>query len=257
MEIIGQKNNIEKINNMIDNFPKFLVLVGKKGSGKKTLSKYIATQLNAGFAMCGIKVDEIRDTINTAMLIDSKTVYCIADADNMSVAAKNAMLKVTEEPPNNAYFILTVCNEYTLLDTIKSRAMLLNMDKYSIVELMHYNPSAPQELYDIADNFYELDLLLQYGNDFLDYVDLVFENIALVESANAFKSSKSLALKSDDGYDLGLFWKAFIIKCYKKQGYYAKWLLTTAKCLYLVNRAYSNKEMLYDYWVLSIRRDYL
>ena len=63
MEIIGQKNNIEKINNMLNNFPKFLVLIGKKGSGKKTLSKYIATQLNAGFAMCGIKVDEIRDTI--------------------------------------------------------------------------------------------------------------------------------------------------------------------------------------------------
>lgn len=259
MEMVGQKHNIEIINTMLDNFPKFLILVGKQGSGKKTLSKYIANKLNANFALCGIKVDEIRDVTNTAMTINSKAVYCIADADKMKNEAKNAMLKITEEPPINAYFILTVCNEYDLLDTIKSRAMLMHMDKYTIEELKRYKPNLDNNMYEVAKNLYDLDLLEKYGVDFFKYVDLVYDNIALVGSANAFKSSKELSIKNEDGYDVCLFWEAFMKKCVDNLvhgNYVADWVRSTAKCINLCNRSYSNLEMLYDWWVLDIRRSY-
>ena len=58
--MIGQKNLINKLNSIsIDKFPRFLVLVGDKGSGKTTLSHLIADNLKAEFALSGIKVDEI------------------------------------------------------------------------------------------------------------------------------------------------------------------------------------------------------
>lgn len=267
--MIGQTNLIEKLNNISkDKFPRFIVLVGDKGSGKTTLSRLIANMLDADFALSGIKVDEIRDVIFTAYHTRDRVVYCIQNADIMRNEAKNAMLKITEEPPTNAYFIMTVEDDSSLLDTIKSRAFVMYMDPYTVGELKKYFWESYNEggsevdlICDIASTPYEVDKLVEYGNEFIEYVGLVVNNISEVEPANAFKSSEKLALKKDEGYDLKLFLKVFSNVCLTRASddldRYAKGIIATSSFINKCGKLGVNKQQLYDSWVFSIREVWL
>lgn len=268
--IIGQYNALSWIQMWVEKgFPHFVVFIAPKGCGKRTLAKYIAEKLNASYAECGIKVDEIREVIDTAYKVRDQVVFCIADADTMRAEAKNAMLKVTEEPPENAYFVLTVRDDSTLLDTIKSRSVQLILEPYipaqleDYCELKGWNDPATKEMCSMVSNPYELEKLREYGKEFIDYVELVLDNIADVEPSNAFKSSSKLALKADseDGYDLGVFFSVFIYFCEKRLEdnplRYAQGMYVTEPFLSRVNRLGVNKQQLYDSWVFGIREVWL
>ena len=269
--MVGQNNILEWVDNNINSFPHFIVLVGSSGCGKKTLSETIAYKLSCVYSKCSVSVDAVREVIETAYQSQTKVLYCFADADNMKPQAKNAMLKITEEPPENAYFCLTVCDDSSLLDTIKSRAYVINMQSYTKPELKKYyystlgaeNPSEDEvNLFcEISTTPGDIDKLTEYGKEFYDYVELVVDNIAEVEPANAFKSSSKLALKKDEGYDLALFLKTFIYVCEKRImleiNHYANGILETAKILNVCDKMGINKQQLYDKWVFRIREQWI
>ena len=104
--------------------------------------------------------------------------------------------------------------------------------------------------------------------EFYDYVQLVVDNIAEVSLANAFKIPSKVALKdTDDGYDLRLFWKAFMKVC--MQGIFVNYedkfketdnsikritaINVTSKYLQKLKVKGINRQMLMDNWVLEIR----
>ena len=120
MQMIGQNKLKEDFLQLIDNgkFPGFVILVGPKGSGKKTLVKEaIIPNLTDGlWEECGTKMDDIRELIKDAYTIHSTAVYFIPDADTMSINARNALLKVVEELPNNSYFIMTLEDINNIVD---------------------------------------------------------------------------------------------------------------------------------------------
>ncbi len=71
-----------------------------------------------------ITVDQIREVVNDAYTKpyeSGKKVYIIAYGDNMNEQAQNAFLKVLEEPPQYAVFVILSENHETLLATIRSR----------------------------------------------------------------------------------------------------------------------------------------
>lgn len=266
--MIGQKPITERIDSWIskNEVPHFIIFIGSKGSGKSVLTKYLAEKFGAVYALSDIKVDAIREVIDTAYNAQDKVVYHIKDADTMRAEAKNAMLKITEEPPKNAYFVMSVQSDASLLDTIKSRAQVLNLCAYSKDDIMLYGKKYTQSellqtAVDVADTPYQLDLIMKYGKDFLDYVQLVFESIGEVVSANAFKSGKNLAFKDEpDKYDIALFFKMFIKlaedKIYKEGQYENIWadvIIVTNKYLDKVSKLGVNKQQLYDSWVFEIR----
>lgn len=268
--MIGQKYLLNWANT-VEVFPHFIVLVGERGSGKRTVAKEMAHIIGAVYAECDSKVDTVRDVIDTAYQSNTKVMYCFADADNMKPQAKNAMLKVTEEPPENAYFCLTVTNSRALLTTIRSRAYVFNMAPYTHQELREYYDS---KYYGVDIDYsdlvicktpYEVDKLCEYGKEFIEYVNLVIDNIAEVESANAFKSAKKLALKNDDGYDLKLFWQCFSNICVERWNvhnlgsalHYAHGVLVTEDALGVLNQLGVNKQQLYDKWTFDIREAWL
>lgn len=257
--MIGQNKITSWIDNNVGSFPHFVVFVGKKGSGKKTLCKYVCSKLGLIYAPCDIKVDMVREVIDTAYMSNTKVMYCFSDADNMRSEAKNAMLKITEEPPENAYFCLTVSNEAYLLDTIKSRASVFKIQPYTIQEIDEYflmkNSKQDRKLIcDICETPYEVDLLCEYGSEFIDYVNLVIDNIAEVEPANAFKSSLKLNIKNEGGYDLGLFFKCFMKLCLKRNtGKYLRGVVVASKYLNDVDKMGINKQHLYDRFVFELR----
>ena len=75
-----------------------------------------------------IKVDQIRGVAATAYILPSeaeKKVYVLRQADTMNLNAQNAFLKLLEEPPQSAAFILAAASPELLLPTVRSRCALL------------------------------------------------------------------------------------------------------------------------------------
>ena len=76
-----------------------------------------------------ISVGEIREqVVNTVDIMPYKgpyKIYIIDEAEKMSVAAQNAILKTIEEPPEYAIIFLLTTNRGAFLDTILSRCILL------------------------------------------------------------------------------------------------------------------------------------
>lgn len=134
--MIGQKNNIETIIKwrLNKSVPRFIIISGSNGSGRLTLAKVIMKTMNANGVILGNSIENVRETIENAYKVTEKTFYIFRNADDMRNEAKNALLKVVEEPPNNAYFIMTVQNIDNMLGTIKSRGTLIKMQPYSLAE---------------------------------------------------------------------------------------------------------------------------
>ena len=78
-----------------------------------------------------ISVDDIRAQINNDVAIKPYSspykVYIINEAEKMTVQAQNAILKTLEEPPEYAVILLLTSNVNSLLPTILSRCVVLNM----------------------------------------------------------------------------------------------------------------------------------
>jgi len=78
-----------------------------------------------------ISVDEIRQQVVEDVDIrpyrDGYKIYVIPDAEKMTVQAQNALLKTLEEPPAYAVLLLLTQNEEAMLETIRSRCVLLKL----------------------------------------------------------------------------------------------------------------------------------
>ena len=276
--MIGQVELKKKIMAQIENntFPRFSILVGQPGSGKKLMCGFISTHLHAYPYHCGIGVDDIRRMITEANKVSAKMVFIIPDADKMSVAAKNALLKVTEEPPQNAYFIMTLTDVNSTLNTIKSRGTVYYMDNYSVDNLYEYARSATNytlhdDEFDIIRNICETpgEINTLLGNDkcgvldFYDYVEKVVDNIAVVSGSNSFKISEKIAFKESDvdKFDLKLFWKSFMTICVsrlrKDPFRYSAGVKITSKYLQELRLTGVNKQATFDMWLLDIRQEWM
>lgn len=152
-------------------FPHAYIISGKKGSGKKTLALNIAAALackNRHTLPCGECDDckkilsgyspdvifvrkeadkkeftinlirEIKESLYIAPNELEKRVYILEDAETINVNAQNAFLKMLEEPPSYVVFLLLCSNTQNLLETIKSRAPILNMEHIPAEEIREY-----------------------------------------------------------------------------------------------------------------------
>ena len=156
--MLGQKNNINTLIQWRCNksVPRFIIISGDEGSGRLTLAKIIMQIINAKGIIMSNSINDIRQTIENAYTITDTTCYIFRNADDMSIAAKNALLKVVEEPPNNSYFIMTVQNIDSMIGTIKSRGTVLQMEPYSISDL--HKVSKDEELLKYCRNIGQLQI---------------------------------------------------------------------------------------------------
>lgn len=78
-----------------------------------------------------ISVDDVRTQINNDIAIKPYSspykVYIVSEAEKMTPQAQNALLKTLEEPPAYAVILLLTTNVNSLLQTILSRCVVLNM----------------------------------------------------------------------------------------------------------------------------------
>ena len=104
--MIGQTQLLEKIDKILDSYPKFSIIVGAKGSGKKTIVKHICNKLRLPIVNFGTSIEDVRKVIDLSYEQTEPICYVCADADAMSLGAKNCLLKITEEPPKKDEQIL-------------------------------------------------------------------------------------------------------------------------------------------------------
>lgn len=262
-KIIGQSKLMHDIDSL-DSFPRFSIIAGPSGSGKSLIAEHIAEKLNAYKYIIEPKIDNIRVMIHDAYKISEPIVYIIDDADKLSVPAKNSLLKVIEEPPRNAYFIMLLEDAHSTLETIRSRARVFNVDIYSYNELLDYCAENNIELTEqeksiinqVCSSPGDVDKLVKMNiMDFYGYVGKVYDNIAEVSGANAFKIADKVALKDEeDKYDLRLFWRAFIEMSINGSQYNVG--MVTLHYLNDLQIKGINRQALFDMWILGVRREW-
>lgn len=107
-----------------------------------------------------ISVEDIRSQLVNDIEIkpysSSHKIYVIPDANKMTEAAQNALLKTIEEPPEYAMVILLTEIYETLLETIRSRCIILNtrpLGKEEITQYLIKNLQMEPERASIAAGF--------------------------------------------------------------------------------------------------------
>ncbi len=126
------------------------IFAGKRGVGKTSMAKAFADVLTNGSVADVIlvtnehygiesKSDVVSvDTIRAAAAdmymkpyLADKRVFIIPAAEKMNIQAQNALLKIFEEPPSYCVIILVTQNDNMLLQTIRSRAVMV---RFSTIE---------------------------------------------------------------------------------------------------------------------------
>ena len=73
-------------------------------------------------------------------------IYIFEDAHTMTAGAQNALLKVMEEPPEGVNLILLTESADAMLSTIRSRARLIRMQRFTAKEIASHLLSTKKEL---------------------------------------------------------------------------------------------------------------
>ena len=140
------------------------MLVGPAGCGKKTLTEAVAMELarrdGAGEELVGkiasghspdvltipteekrIGIDTVRSFVSTVYLTPNELdfkMYIFDEADRLTPQAQNALLKIIEEPPKRVYIFLLCQNPGSLLGTVRSRVISVNMQTFDADEIRTY-----------------------------------------------------------------------------------------------------------------------
>lgn len=195
--VVGQDSIIKTLKNSIKNhnFSHAYMFFGPRGTGKTTVSKIFARNINCLNSNDGIAceecsackvsfskdcvdiieidaasnngVDEIRDLKNKISLVPSELkykVYIIDEVHMLSIGAFNALLKTLEEPPEHAIFILATTDPQKVPETIISRCQCFSFKRISdkaIVDRLKYVCSS--EDIDVEEDVLENIALLSDG----------------------------------------------------------------------------------------------
>ncbi len=269
--MVGQKSILDNVDYWIktDTVPRFMIVSGAKGSGKTTLAKEIARRMRAYLVECELSVDAVREAVKNCYKCAGTTVYLFRDADKMSTAAKNAMLKITEEPPRQAHFIVTVQNGENMLETLRSRATNIQMVPYSSDELdLFYHDYTLKKNRAIRDICEVPGMMLEMEKidveELMDFCNTIINNIQKVTGVNAFKIVQRIKIKEDgNGYDPDLFFHCMkyalmqlIIDSNADPEYQvrlARMLRATIKYHQEFNITGVKKDATLDMWVLEMR----
>ncbi len=188
--IIGHDKQIDYFNNLIENktYLHAYLFEGADGIGKKTLALAIAEKIlcnneadarlfHAGnfndFMLVSpedneIKTEQVKNIHEYLMLAPSrgeKKIVLIDNCDKMNLHAQNKILKIIEEPPAYAMFILITSNKEAMIDTLCSRLIRISFHALSMENLRLFTEN--------KGLVYDEQLAISSGGSVAKYQDLL------------------------------------------------------------------------------------
>lgn len=207
--MIGQQKFKQYLDSWKD-LPQFIILQGELGSGRSTLIDLIKEKYKYTSIICGTSVEEVREVINLAYQLAEPTLYIFYNGDKLSNSAKNALLKIVEEPPKNAYFIMRI--ENNTIETLINRSFYYIMESYNSLQLREYfKEQGKEELFQkygiICKNIGQIKTFLSSPyEDIIDYCNTIITMISQVAQGNIFNITNKLNLGTDkEKWDSTLF----------------------------------------------------
>ena len=179
--------------------PHAIIIEGAEGSGKSTVARHIALLLNCKHSpdvcyLCDnckkilgknhtdvvyislpegksqLGIESVRFMKSDVYIKPNESdykVYIIESADKMTIEAQNAFLKIFEEPPSYAVFILLCESADALLITVRSRGTILYTERFDFDTIRNYliseNDNA-RELSATSPDALSLAVLLSNGS---------------------------------------------------------------------------------------------
>lgn len=129
-EIMGRLSKFE-----LGNLPNSICIVGDSGSGKTTLIEWFVSSLGS-LTYAPVK-DVTSEMLESVFMLTSPTAYHIA-VRNLTEKQQNMLLKILEEPPKLAYFILEADSKFQMLSTVLTRVQVFEMGIYSEAQLREF-----------------------------------------------------------------------------------------------------------------------
>jgi len=132
--VVGQDGAIASLKSLVDRnaIPHFLLLTGPSGCGKTTIARILQDVLECDKAdfiekncadFKGIDtIREIRRHLNLNPIAGPCRIHLIDEAHKLTPDAQEAFLKMLEDTPSHAYFILATTDPSKLKKTIHTRA---------------------------------------------------------------------------------------------------------------------------------------
>ncbi|NCN87317.1 MAG: DNA polymerase III subunit gamma/tau [Candidatus Pacebacteria bacterium] len=206
----------------VGSLPQVFLFAGPKGSGKTSTSRIISSVLNKELdedehqkifsgnsfivneldAASNRGIDDIRllkERVSLPPQLGSKSVYILDEAHMLTREAFNALLKLLEEPPEHAVFILATTELHKIPDTIVSRANLVKFRKALNGELKEVLERILQkEKIDFEDQALD-EVINRSGGSFRDAVKIL-ETVSRGEKKLSISSLEvlgSLSLKEE------------------------------------------------------------
>ncbi|MDR1747932.1 MAG: DNA polymerase III [Spirochaetaceae bacterium] len=195
---------VAEINELLEEFDPLRPLPPEKAIRKSVESLItLCGKLEDGFLYDTIPVSHIRNAAAWAHFVPSgnKKVLIIENADRMQESARNALLKILEEPPKDAVFILTTSRRGAVMPTILSR-----LRTYGFVDR---TPKAQQEVISRVFHAEEFSSgsLTDYLYSFLPVAPAVLERLAalflrevLVRASDEGRNSSAVLEQAIDSF---------------------------------------------------------
>ena len=219
VELIGQKEAKTFVKGR-KSLPNCIIIHGPQQSGKKTLARYIAEKVGYDCIFIDNKVDSIREMIDLSSSLAEPTLF-VTHVSEMSNAAKNSLLKVTEEPPKNVHICLIAYSENEVLSTLVSRSWVIPILPYSADEVGFYLEKFVKSSKDVIELSHLFSspgqiqfVVKHYGKEglalYLEKVKFFHENIFEASASNALKIVDWFKLKDSDNREDALLPDLFL-----------------------------------------------